>query len=124
MRASGTRRRRELNRTASLPRGLVLVMCGALLTFVQTALELRDARPWAHILAVTLVAGIAVASEVDRHRREQRFEGEGDGRISPLSSPRIDLRKRSAASGSPRQADVESARRRRRQCDGIGDPRR
>ncbi len=60
----------RLRRIRSLPRGVVWVICGALLTLTQTALELGGAGRGTRLLVAAVVAGLAVTSEVDRHRHE------------------------------------------------------
>jgi WD40 repeat protein len=73
----------RLGRMRSLPRGVVWVTCGAMLAFAQTALQLGDPQPWwSHVLAAALVAGIAIASEVDRHRHHKPLDSVGEGRLS------------------------------------------
>ena len=107
MRARGAGRSRRPSGLRSLPRGFALVVSGAMLTLAQTALQQQGAEPWAHILAAVLVAGLAIASEFDRHQREvQQSEHVDDGRVPPSALAADQL------AGVVRRAWVAEANRR------------
>jgi WD40 repeat protein len=103
---------RWLNRLRSLPRGLVLVVFGALLTLAQTSLQVLDAPAWVRVLAAGLVAGLAITSEFDRRQHEAR-QSELAG-YGTLSGPALAADRLAGASHTAWQA--EAARR------GIATP--
>lgn len=76
---------RRLSRLRSLSRASVLVICGTLLTVVQVVLEALDRSGWMRIVAAVIIAGMAVAAEIDRHVKDvDRADRDREGGLSPL----------------------------------------